>query len=536
MGSSTRILALALLLLANSRVALAQLAQNLMAGNAKAISLGNAVTADPPGIDSIHFNPAGLSRLKGRTRQLKLVLADVKIEGSFTSNPKYDCYFDEECASGLGIRAFKNDPMRNSKSELDSLAVYVPGNGVTAIPFPIAPLGGVSYQPPAGRLTFGTAVYAPLAGGFIRDGDDTGRFYGRKVGLARLTYFSPTVAWAFSEELQFGFGVGFSYFGAGLTLDYRAANKFVGLLSSLIEGQINEFPDDPLSQAFKNGGISPFESVFTLEADLVDSFSTSANVGVLWEPTAWLTLGMLYQSETHDRLKGDFAVTLSEDVLNLVQGISMGNAPAALNLLGIDEKTGQVATKGHLDLSLPQHLSVGASIQVTPSTKFNIDWKWTETSAWKELAFYADENLPLLQLLQLLGIEGIQANGLTFPRGYQDASNFAFGIQYDLTETLALRGGYEPRKSGIPKDKRDFLIPLGDFDLYGVGVELKTSVSETWDLALAYAKSDQKIPAGTSTNGNSDRPNNFLYNPSAGLDVRTTFQAIMLEISYTSTF
>ena len=39
-----------------------QLGQNLTIANAKALSLANAVTADPPGPDSLHFNPAGLYR------------------------------------------------------------------------------------------------------------------------------------------------------------------------------------------------------------------------------------------------------------------------------------------------------------------------------------------------------------------------------------------------------------------------------------------------------------------------------------------
>ena len=34
-----------------------------------AMALGNAVTADPPGIDSVHFNPAGLARLEGDLTQ-----------------------------------------------------------------------------------------------------------------------------------------------------------------------------------------------------------------------------------------------------------------------------------------------------------------------------------------------------------------------------------------------------------------------------------------------------------------------------------
>ena len=42
----------------------AALTENLTT-NVTAMALGNAVTADPPGIGSIHFNPAGLARLEG---------------------------------------------------------------------------------------------------------------------------------------------------------------------------------------------------------------------------------------------------------------------------------------------------------------------------------------------------------------------------------------------------------------------------------------------------------------------------------------
>src|SRR5690606_36495113 len=51
----------------------AAIVENLTMGNAKALSLGNAVTADPPGLDSIHYNPAGLARLDGRQYNLKVL-------------------------------------------------------------------------------------------------------------------------------------------------------------------------------------------------------------------------------------------------------------------------------------------------------------------------------------------------------------------------------------------------------------------------------------------------------------------------------
>lgn len=51
----------------------AQLAQNLTIGSPKAMALGNAVTADFTGIDSVHYNPAALSKLKGRQTTVKFI-------------------------------------------------------------------------------------------------------------------------------------------------------------------------------------------------------------------------------------------------------------------------------------------------------------------------------------------------------------------------------------------------------------------------------------------------------------------------------
>ncbi|MEN9430837.1 MAG: hypothetical protein RJA86_1696, partial [Pseudomonadota bacterium] len=42
----------------------AMVAQN-MSVDLRSLSMGNAVTADPPGINAIHFNPAGLTKIKG---------------------------------------------------------------------------------------------------------------------------------------------------------------------------------------------------------------------------------------------------------------------------------------------------------------------------------------------------------------------------------------------------------------------------------------------------------------------------------------
>ena len=76
-----RTLALLTGLLAGS--AQAQLAQNLFI-DTKAMSLGNAVTADPVGIMDIHFNPGGLTKLDGRQMQFSLMNIMLSAEAEFS--------------------------------------------------------------------------------------------------------------------------------------------------------------------------------------------------------------------------------------------------------------------------------------------------------------------------------------------------------------------------------------------------------------------------------------------------------------------
>jgi len=87
---ATRLLPLSAALCLTAGTANAQLVQNIFIGNPKALALGNAVTADPPGTDAIHFNPAGLAALKGRQYELKGILADFSLEADFTPGDRLD--------------------------------------------------------------------------------------------------------------------------------------------------------------------------------------------------------------------------------------------------------------------------------------------------------------------------------------------------------------------------------------------------------------------------------------------------------------
>src|SRR5690606_14490951 len=133
----------------------AALVENLTIANPRALALGHAVTADPPGVDSIHFNPAGLARIEGREGLFKLTAAYFNFRADFGS---YDAESQEQIAIwGQG----ETDPVENSVSETDEIVLKIPfmeGRQDWPLPVMIVPTGGAAFRPEGKGYTLGTAA------------------------------------------------------------------------------------------------------------------------------------------------------------------------------------------------------------------------------------------------------------------------------------------------------------------------------------------------------------------------------------------
>lgn len=131
-------------LLVASQASFAALSENLTIANPKALALGNAVTADPPGIDSIHFNPAGLARVHGREGLFKLTLAYFNLQADFGS-------YSDRAQSEIDKWALgETDPVENSHSETDTIMLKVPfvdGRQEWPLPMMVVPTGGAAFRP-----------------------------------------------------------------------------------------------------------------------------------------------------------------------------------------------------------------------------------------------------------------------------------------------------------------------------------------------------------------------------------------------------
>lgn len=217
----------------------AAIVDNIVVADPKALSMANSVTADPPGIFSIHFNPAGLARVKHNTYTINAVAARFKFRTDFGKHtPEFQKFIDE---NGFV------DPIENTTSETSDASIVLPGGSeVRHFPLPVlvVPTAGVAWHNANSPMTFGTAVYSPYGAGYMRDKDDPGHFDGQSLAVIRLTYGSPTVAIQLDDHWYIGGGIGVSWMGLGLETDLRVPNIATALVQS-IQSQSCDSPNSP---------------------------------------------------------------------------------------------------------------------------------------------------------------------------------------------------------------------------------------------------------------------------------------------------
>ena len=131
---------------------------------------------------------------------------------------------------------------------------------------------------------------------------------------------------------------------------------------------------------------------------------------------------------------------------------------------------------------------------------------------------------------------GSTPTSLAFPLGFQSTWNLAFGVQYDLTGRIQLRAGYEPRASAIPDDRRTPMVPINKARYYSLGLGYKWDKDTDIDLAIATLRSEDHIPQDTSCLANCTGIDNVVYNPYAGLDIKTSATINMVGLAFRTAF
>ena len=539
----------AILLSGFSTVSFAQLGTNLSV-DLRALSMGNAVTADPPGVSAIHYNPAALSKIKGLQTDFQGIVALFDIQREFTVPEGYNVfgYSDDPlvCNDGPEVQSdLCTDFKGPVKGDVEYVSLYVPGlkkivdlgEGQPLV----APTNGIAYNPPGSKATYATAIYAPLVAGFGHEDGNPANYMGQQVALERITYLSPSIGYQVSDQLSIGASIGMSYQAIAMKTDLRFPNELIGMLRMIDEVVCTPFKENSdiitdillLGICNADEGMNPFGKFGQMKISAEQSLSPSYNLGVLWEPTEDFSFGLVYQSAAKMRLKGKYHIDNAKAPQEMIKGLMTSPTGQILAaILGFptyipNSESGLVS----MDFEYPAHAQAGIKYRVLPDLQVNFDIGWTNYKAWDEFKFEFDRSITALKIAKLLSAN-ITDTSLALPMGFQSPWNFGIGVEYSVTDRLKLRAGYEPRTSAIPKDKRNTMVPINGAQLFGLGVGYRFDADTEVDLSIGFLRSKDNIPANSSSLANQTGVNNLLLNPYAGLNVKTDTKITIMGLNY----
>ncbi|HET8707691.1 MAG TPA: outer membrane protein transport protein, partial [Pseudomonadales bacterium] len=349
-----------------------------------------------------------------------------------------------------------------------------------------------------------------------------GRYISQRLAFTLMTYFSPTVAYQFSDTFSAGVALTFNYSGTGLELPFRYGADSVDQLARLNFAKCAATPGD----AVCNQKVGLNDELGTLTMEVENTLSYGFNAGFLWQATPWMRVGVVYQSAVPMDMEGDFTWQNSTTWNNFYLPL--------LNQLGLSASNNGATKRGKakVKMKLPENYAIGFSFTANPSWKINLDLKHSRWSQWAGIPLTFTQPLDFLQLASMVDPSNASPSSLNFPFKLKDTWNPAIGVTYQYSKITSLRFGVENRPSSIPKSSQSPLLPIGDGVLIGAGVGIQRPSGATMDLGIGYFSSNENMPGGSSILGNSDDPKKAIYNPYPGTDIKTELSYYLVELSY----
>jgi long-subunit fatty acid transport protein len=506
-------------------IAQAALTENI-AADPSAMAMGNAVTADPPGVMSIHFNPAGLTRMTApRTKSDNFAFVSVKMRESFNSAPD----------TNIGGFKASDDPLNGTSSKPTRHRLYLPGYGLLPWhpPMLVAPGMGFTWHQEGSPFTFGVANYPSMATTQDRSSDELNPsvYQGRIAHIQRLVLAAPAVGYKYSDTLSFGIAAPIAHHAMYINTDMRMPNKLLGTIGQLQKavcpggnGQVFDTLTFGLCGGGPEGMLNPFKRAASLTLDITAPIDPTVNVGVLWEPKSWFAVGATFQGGSRTIFRGTFKFEADPMMRNFVAGIHRSLlGPVIAATTGMPSYIPEVQQGNMIaTIPFPDRFQMGFKIKPTQKLQVNLDVSYTDWAKMKTMTLKFDQDLELLKMARIFGIS--KSNELTMNTGMTNVWNWGMGVQYQVTDRFALRMGYEPRKSSIPADQISVLTPLADSTVKSLGFQYKLRAKEfstgtVFNVTASYMKGNYNVPARTDCNLNCDHFFNIVYNPYAAMDV-----------------
>lgn len=227
------------------------------------------------------------------------------------------------------------------------------------------------------------------------------------------------------------------------------------------------------------------------------------------KPTKDISFGLVYRSQIRHNIRGNFDL----------DGNVGGNVSGQLDL--VHDKLGKIGTTTahqtvnerqhvHTDasahLKLPRSITGGVNWNVTERFRSGLSVTWTEWSSVDTIRFR------------------IPGYGYSQPLKWNDVWRFGVGLEYDLFDWMAVRGGYAYDMDPSSKHHGTTMIPAGDRHIISTGLGFKITENLFLDIGYTFIRmnNDDRIIKIKTREGEEKRyrwstRNGFSHLPSLGL-------------------
>ncbi len=166
-----------------------------------------------------------------------------------------------------------------------------------------------------------------------------------------------------------------------------------------------------------------------------------------------------------------------------------------------------VDQKGNTELAFPNYFAAGIYYQLLPKLGAEFTYAWYGWSKFDQLVLTFDD--PRLNE--------------TIPEDYNDVSQFRFGVEYQVSDNFALRGGYIYDKTPQPIQSVSPLLPDDTRNDYSIGFGYKSG-KFTLDAGYMFVDIGKRSTVDENGVGRNENGFNGVYNSKADL--------FMLSIGY----
>ena len=323
------------------------------------------------------------------------------------------------------------------------------------------PAPATYYSQPVGhRLALGIGIFVPFGLTIEWPLDFAGRFVSYKTVL-QTAYLQPTIAYKLNDHIAIGGGPDFVF--SHLELNQRADLATQQLAPGITFAQIGVPPGTDFAN-FKISG---------------SDFSVAGHVGVLIKVNEKLSFGARYLARH----------TIKPDDLEFESGPIPTGLRTPVPLPGIPSGTPidallapQFAPGGRLasqsaatELTLPDQFVAGIAVMPTAQLKLLLDYQLTTWSVFESLEFTTERGLSELIV-----------------KNYRDTSGLRVGVDYGVTEHVAVRGGFLAHQAAAPDGSVSPDLPEGARLEYTAGLGARLSKHFAVDAAYQYIDQEDR--------------------------------------------